>query len=361
MSRSLGNRIDDFEYLNVENPRMLRVARAWSRVKYCASGRRSLASHSRLLTNSFAARFHARERACESSAVFAVACSTTIRGLDTSSRIVYSSDATARLMLNYYPAFKGLSQSSIREIEACEQASIDRSDLLIYPTEWAAQSAIQDYGADSSKVCVIPYGANLLEEPVVDGVDRPINSGQLRLLFVGVDWRIKGGDIALRCLRQIRASGIDCSLTICGCVPPTPTVPDGVTVIPFLDKNIKTDRDRLDKIYRESDFFLLPTRCECFGIVFCEASAYGLPSIATNTGGVPGVVRDNINGRLVSSEDDGVKFAEEIISLHSNQEKYKELRVTSRQLFEESLNWDMWADRTIAAMLKTGIEFQVKG
>ena len=39
-------------------------------------------------------------------------------------------------------------------------------------------------------------------------------------------------------------------------------------------------------------FLILPTEFDAFGIVFCEASAYGVPSIAADVGGVSQPVRE---------------------------------------------------------------------
>jgi glycosyltransferase involved in cell wall biosynthesis len=87
----------------------------------------------------------------------------------------------------------------------------------------------------------------------------------------------------------------------------------------------------------------LPTRAECYGIVFCEASAYGLPVVTTNTGGVSGAVKDGVNGFLLSVDADADEYAIKIMELFSNDEKYYSLVKSSRDLFEKKLNWDAWA------------------
>ncbi|TSA49979.1 MAG: glycosyltransferase [Sphingobacteriales bacterium] len=40
---------------------------------------------------------------------------------------------------------------------------------------------------------------------------------------------------------------------------------------------------------------MVPSRAECYGIVFAEASSYGLPSVSTDTGGVSAVVKEGVN------------------------------------------------------------------
>lgn len=66
-----------------------------------------------------------------------------------------------------------------------------------------------------------------------------------------------------------------------------------------------------DILYR-SHFLILPTEFEAFGIVFCEASAYGMPSIAANVGGVSQPIREGKNGFLLSPNATAEEYAEKI-------------------------------------------------
>jgi len=64
----------------------------------------------------------------------------------------------------------------------------------------------------------------------------------------------------------------------------------------------------LRTLYGIADVFLLPSRyipdegdVEGFGIVFAEAAACGVPSVGTNCGGIPDVIRNNSTGILIDS------------------------------------------------------------
>ena len=115
-----------------------------------------------------------------------------------------------------------------------------------------------------------------------------------------------------------------------GAAPPEPVDLPGVEFVGYLDKNLPEHRDRLNRLYREASFFVLPTRNECYGIVFCEASAYGLPSLATHTGGVPDVVREGENGFTFPPQDDGAGYAARIAELWADPVRYQALRASSR-------------------------------
>ena len=54
--------------------------------------------------------------------------------------------------------------------------------------------------------------------------------------------------------------------------------------------------------YAASDFFALPSRHEPFGLVFVEAAHYGIPSIATDVGGISEAISAGETGLLIEPE-----------------------------------------------------------
>lgn len=53
----------------------------------------------------------------------------------------------------------------------------------------------------------------------------------------------------------------------------------------------------------EMDIFVLPSRYESQGIAAMEAMSAGLPVIASDVGGIPGIISDRVEGLLVKPED----------------------------------------------------------
>lgn len=284
-------------------------------------------------------------RAVSPDFVFAPAGSTFAWGVPKGIPLVYASDATFRLVDNYHPNYRNLSCNAREIAERLERDTIARADIVLYPSEWAAESAVRDYGADRARVHVIPWGANLKETPSRDSVLGRRKSGPCRLLFIGANWEEKGADIAIGTLAELKDRGLETELVICGCTPPKPVNQDGLTIIPFLDKNDREQRNRLDQLYRDADFFLLPTRADCYGIVFCEAAAHGVPSIAPATGGVSCAIRDGETGILLPPNANKADYARVIFETFADQERLARLRQSSRDAFEARLNWQAWAQR----------------
>ncbi|HEU4436540.1 MAG TPA: glycosyltransferase family 4 protein, partial [candidate division Zixibacteria bacterium] len=297
-------------------------------------------THSLFMAKAYARAFTPRLHGQNFDLIFAPAASTEITFLESNIPILYTSDATFARMVDYQPGFSNLFKRSIRHGHFIERSAVRKAALLLYPTDWAAQSAVRDYGADPAKVFVAPYGANLDEIPAHEKVLQRKKSPSCRLLFLGVNWERKGGPIAFETLLQLEKMGLPAELVVCGCIPPARFSHRGMTVIPFLDKNDPEQAERLVRLFWDADFLLLPTRYECYGVVFCEAAAFGLPVITTDTGGVSGVVREGENGHLLPHEAAGADYARLIAEIYRNDERYYTLVRQSRKTFEERFNWD---------------------
>ena len=266
--------------------------------------------------------------------------------------LVYTSDVTWQVYEGYYPAVYRR-PAELRLRRALERRCLRRADLLVFSSQWAADSAVRHYGVPAERVEVIPYGANLPVAPPHHGPEGRAHAPVLELLFLGVNWERKGGAYALEAVRALNRWGVPAHLTVCGCVPPADEeVPGCVTVIPFLDKGVPADAARFHDLLRRAHFLLLPTRADATPIAFCEANAHGLPVITTRTGGIPSVVEDGVNGRLLPLSASGEDFARVIADEWRDREAWVRASHRARQRFEERLNWDAWGRSLSAALAR---------
>lgn len=292
-------------------------------------------------------------RASPCDVIFAAVASRVVARVSTPAPVVVLSDATFRRMRGYYDDVTALPDDVAAATDALEAATLGRAARALYPSPWAAASAVSDYGLEPSKVKVIPFGANLDEVPSRAECLLPRPSPPFRLLFIGRDWARKGGPIALGALRELRSRGLDVTLTVVGA---TPSPEEGLEVVPLLDKKREEDRARLRHLFLSSHLFVLPTRADCFSMVGCEAAAHGLPVLMTRTGGVPGVVNEGRNGRLLPLEAGVLEWAG-VIGEMLDPGRHADLVAGSRDESEERLNWTAWgrsAALEIAAAAETG-------
>jgi YD repeat-containing protein len=264
--------------------------------------------------------------------------------LETSLPVVFWTDACFAGMLEFYGSFTDLAPPSIQAGHAIEQAALDRCTRAIYSSDWAARTAAQSYRIESSKISVVSFGGNLLEPPTVEEARAGVHArdmSQCNLLLVGVDWERKGGDVAVETVEALNAAGLNARLTVVGCQPPSArSLPACVELIPFIGKDTIEDRRRMSELFKRSHFFIMPSRAEAFGLVFAEASAFGVPCLATRVGGIPSAIIDDINGRLFPLETGGAEYAEYILKCMRNTDRYHQLALRTAEDAATRLSWD---------------------
>lgn len=274
--------------------------------------------------------------------IFLTGNSQCITYLKTEIPIIYLTDATFAAMLNYYPSFTKLLNVNKKEGNIIEKKALSKSEKIIFASDWAKNSAINDYSINSSKCITIPFGANLSKVPEIRNIDFKRKGNEINLLFLGVDWERKGGDIAIATVKELRKRKIKANLTIVGCYPPYEIKESYIKLEGFLNKNIEKEEKKLTEIISNSDILILPTKAECAGIAFSEACAYGLPSITFDTGGISNYVINGYNGYRIDLKLGYQKFADLIEDILVDKEKLNLFRKNSRKLYEEKLNWQTW-------------------
>jgi glycosyltransferase involved in cell wall biosynthesis len=265
--------------------------------------------------------------------------------LETETPILYLRDTTFQLLVDYYPSFFGLGEKEINEANEIEKNAIDKAWKIIYSSKWSSESAINFYGANKNKISIIDFGANLLFKPQKTISTTPLHNELCNILFIGVDWVRKGGDIAYKTFLKLRNEGFKCRLIIVGCKPRLKPESADIQIIPFLDKKNNEDFHKLFKIYLQAHFLLLPTRADCTPVVFSEAAAFGIPVITTDTGGNSSVIIEGVNGYLFPVNSQECCFANKIKSVFEDKSLYYMLRRNSRNEFESRLSWQVWIDK----------------
>jgi glycosyltransferase involved in cell wall biosynthesis len=237
-----------------------------------------------------------------------------------------------------------LCKESLRDALANERAALARCRLAVYLSDWAAESALRHYDLDPAKVRVVPGGANLesgLAPSEVEAVVAGRGADRCGLLFIAQRWQDKGGDLAIEVARALNASGLPTTLTVVGARPEGHgALPPFVTCTGMLRKSVPQELCKLQGLLRQAHFLILPTRAEAFGFVFCEASAYAVPSLATRVGGVPTAVVDDRNGRLFPLDAGPEVWCAYIDEILRRPTRYRELARSSFHEYATRLNWD---------------------
>jgi glycosyltransferase involved in cell wall biosynthesis len=275
--------------------------------------------------------------------------------LDCSQPIVFWADATCAGLVDFYPQYNNLCQESLDSWHLMEKLALEKCKLAIYASDWAAQTAIEHHGADPAKVKVVPFGANIDSHRSLQEIKELIAarpSNRCKLLFLGIDWYRKGGDVALKVAEELNNLGLNTELTVVGCQPIVEGVmPSFVKSLGFISKSTPEGKDKINQLIAESHFLILPSRAECYGVVFCEANSFGVPCISRKVGGIPTIIKPNINGNLFDINADISEYCDYIYHLFANYQEYKDLSLSAFHEYESRLNWDV-AGRQVKTLLE---------
>jgi glycosyltransferase involved in cell wall biosynthesis len=263
--------------------------------------------------------------------------------LDIKVPIFFYTDAAFNEMIDYYPAYVNLCKETLTNGFLAEKKALDKAKLAFYASDWAAKSAIKHYHINPDKVKVVPFGANLFEELSETKIQQNISARSttdFHLLFIGVDFIRKGGNLAFKVAQKLNQNGIKTTLHIVG-IPNLPAEfsKDFVINYGYVNKNEAEGKAIFDKLFSESHFLIVPSEAEAYGLVYCEANAYGIPAIGTNTGGIPTIIKNDINGWIFDKENFVDNCYNHIKSTLKSTDTYNKMAKTSFDEYKNRLNW----------------------
>jgi D-inositol-3-phosphate glycosyltransferase len=203
------------------------------------------------------------------------------------------------------------------EDRAFQEAAIFAcADAVLASCEVEAEQFVRYYNAEPSRVHIVPLG---VEHAFFAPGFRPqarralgIDAEATMLLFVGRLQALKGVDLALETLIEMRARGRNAMLAIIG----GPSGPDGRETLAALHRRVEEAgvirhvsfvapqaHQLLSTWMRAADVTLVPSRSESFGLVALESSACGTPVIASQVGGLMTLIDPGATGFLISERD----------------------------------------------------------
>ncbi len=157
-------------------------------------------------------------------------------------------------------------------------------------------------------------------------------------------------ELAVEVLAQVRRTHPDATLTMGGAdhgsLDDTRAraealgVTDAVDLAGYLDATAKA------RAFADHDVFVNTNRVDNMPVSILEAAAAGLVPVATRAGGVPDLLTDGVDGRLVPVEDADA-MAAAVLELLDDDALYARLGTGARQLAERSA-WSQVAPQWIA-------------
>lgn len=310
------------------------IDRAAARVLGQVSSKQYLTGHALATSRKVGKYVTEAVRSSNADVVLAISASQEVAFADIPQPVVHVTDATFACMLNYYPSFTSLHPISIWQGDLMSKRAQANCSAFSVATHWAKSSLISDYGVQPANCDVVPFGPRM--EPV-RGLQRLPKPG-LRVLVVASDWRRKGGDQALRAVASVRRDYPQTTLTVVGNAPLLPT---------WVLRLGRVSAHEMADIYHEHDVLLELAEANAGGVTLTDAHAFGLPVIATDTGGVNSIVAHGESGILVTPGENAHEDA--VSALIAVQDQHLRLSLSTGALnrYHKLLNWNRWADSTL--------------
>lgn len=214
----------------------------------------------------------------------------------------------------------------------------------LLPLSWSCRaSLIEDYGIPPERITVVPPGINLRKYACPDreaaAQDRP-----LQLLFVGADFKRKGGDLLVALAGAPEFRDVQFHFVTKAFQGPAA---DNIHVY----DGLKTNTAPMVELFRQADLFALPTRADSHSIASLEAMAMGLPVITTPTGGIVDIVEEGRTGYLIP-RDDLAALADRLRRLRGDRALRLRMGAAGRQRVEERFNGETIADTVVGLLLR---------
>lgn len=231
-----------------------------------------------------------------------------------------------------------------KPLSKVRRRAVQKADFLISISDFTRQKAVEANKLDPTQVHVLPNALHCLPaEPLQMGAHK--SSLEVNLLSVcrlDQSEQYKGVDRVIECLpalaKRIPAVryiviGAGSDLERHRALAKNRGVSNLVQFLGFVSD------EELCARYRDCDVFVMPSAGEGFGFVFLEAMKYGKPIVAARSGGVPEVVRDGVNGKLVEYGD-RQQLLESLLELCLNRDLRQSLGQAGYQRLHENYTFE---------------------
>jgi glycosyltransferase involved in cell wall biosynthesis len=193
-----------------------------------------------------------------------------------------------RDMVSTFPA----DLDTLRRLADEQRAALEKLDGVFTMSQWYRDHLICNQGLSPNRVCAVGGGISARYRNSPRHLVRPRRERK-RILFVGTDFRRKGGDCVFEALQRLNRGGDrELRLTIVG----PAACPLDQPLPPWAEYLGRLPRAETAKLFQSHDLFVMPSRFEAYGLTFLEARASGIPCIGRDAFSMPELVQPGVGG-----------------------------------------------------------------
>lgn len=244
-------------------------------------------------------------------------------------------------LLHYYPRRCGglnpLTMLKLFQLQSVRLKLLHRYGAIVTHSSHMRDEYLRN-GLPAEKVHSLSYYAHLspgwgAARPAVP-VETEVK-GHFHLLFSGRMDKLKGGQVLISALPEVRSSlGVPLTVTFAGDGPERARWEAAAREVCSRLRDVKVrfigwvEKPQLDSLYQEADLLVFPSLWpEPFGLTGLEAGQHGLPVAAFPVGGVRDWLVDGVNGHLARGRSlTHAALAGAIVKCLADREAYARLR-----------------------------------
>jgi len=232
-----------------------------------------------------------------------------------------------------------------------DKVEIDRADKVVTVSNFVKNTIISTYKVPEPKIETIYNGVSwkeyLCNQSEMEDIRKAYKLGDDPvILYVGRLEKRKNLEFLVKAFKLV-VEKTKCKLVIAGSGKQSQLkeatlslgVKKRVIFTGFVEDKV------LRKLYNACDVFVLPSHMEGFGLTLLEAMAAAKPVVASKVGGVPELVKNGVNGVLVSPSNPK-ELATALTFLLDNQELARNMGLRNRKYVAENFSWEKTAKMT---------------
>lgn len=205
--------------------------------------------------------------------------------------LVYGDATQSQLDALYYNDLRTTARKRWVKGRISKLATAGHSFLCM--SNWYRDAVIDEYGALPGEAILLPP---LLDTDLWAPLPNRSCQKPLKALFVGGDFERKGGDVVLSLAHMIPARELEWEIVT------NAQNHCGLSHVRH-HTDLTPDSPALAELVTSCRLMVFPTRADCSPNAILEASAAGLPVVATAVGGISDMIDDRVTGSLMPYVD----------------------------------------------------------
>ena len=214
------------------------------------------------------------------------------------------------------------------------EAKIDAADFMVCIGRFARSQLMKLSPSrlwDKFSVCPLGVDSHRYAPRPRSAVTGPFN-----LLCVGRLTPAKGQGVLIEAAARLRDWGRDFRVVLVGAGPDEAELKASVRAL-GLESQVEftgpLNQEEVQARYAQADAFVLPSFAEGIPVVLMEAMASGVPCVTTRITGIPELIRDGVDGLLVTPSD-ALELADTVTHLMDDPDLCRELGEAGRRRVE---------------------------